>query len=174
MLTDLEIHKYSIDGNNVLRNHCSYCLQQMDENNITRDHVTPRDRGGSDNWFNITYACKQCNTAKDNRTLLSFLNLLPEVPKSKIDKAQKLSRKQQIIISIRESACESNVKKLTKATGLKVMYNLIEDEYLFLHKGRLIGRAKPYTKAESWANIFNLGKKYAFLAKEQEHEYANS
>lgn len=42
----------------------------------TRDHLTPRSRGGSDCGSNIVICCKRCNEDKDNLTLLEWLNAL--------------------------------------------------------------------------------------------------
>ena len=34
---------------------------------LTRDHVVPKSRGGSDAWDNVVAACKRCNHRKGNR-----------------------------------------------------------------------------------------------------------
>lgn len=44
---------------------CHYCGS---ENELTRDHVMPRSRGGTDDASNIVFACRSCNSAKGNRT----------------------------------------------------------------------------------------------------------
>lgn len=44
---------------------CHYCGSDTD---LTRDHVVPRSRGGSNDPENIVYACRSCNAAKGNRT----------------------------------------------------------------------------------------------------------
>jgi hypothetical protein len=35
---------------------------------LTRDHVLPLSRGGSDRWENVVAACKRCNWQKDSET----------------------------------------------------------------------------------------------------------
>ena len=35
---------------------------------LTRDHVLPASRGGTDKWENVVAACKRCNWLKDNKT----------------------------------------------------------------------------------------------------------
>lgn len=36
---------------------------------LSREHILPRSRGGSDTWQNVVTACKKCNIAKGNKTL---------------------------------------------------------------------------------------------------------
>ena len=47
---------------------CMYCGQIFNRAELTRDHVTPRSRGGKDIWENVVAACKRCNHTKSNRT----------------------------------------------------------------------------------------------------------
>jgi 5-methylcytosine-specific restriction endonuclease McrA len=47
---------------------CLYCGQQYGRRELTRDHVLPTSRGGSDRWENVVAACRRCNWQKDNRT----------------------------------------------------------------------------------------------------------
>jgi len=47
---------------------CLYCGNECLEQDLTRDHVIPLSRGGSDRWSNVVAACRQCNTRKGNRT----------------------------------------------------------------------------------------------------------
>lgn len=46
---------------------CLYCGQQFSRVDLTRDHVLPTSRGGTDRWENVVAACKRCNWQKDNR-----------------------------------------------------------------------------------------------------------
>ena len=59
-------------GNHLLfrrdQNLCAYCAEEFDPKNLTRDHVHPRSRGGSNDWVNSVTACKSCNMRKANRT----------------------------------------------------------------------------------------------------------
>ncbi|MFT4767890.1 MAG: 5-methylcytosine-specific restriction endonuclease McrA [Glaciecola sp.] len=47
---------------------CLYCGRQHSRSELTRDHVMPVSRGGSDRWENVVAACKRCNWQKDNLT----------------------------------------------------------------------------------------------------------
>ena len=49
-------------------NRCLYCGQQYTRGELTRDHVIPTSRGGTDKWENVVAACRRCNWAKDDRT----------------------------------------------------------------------------------------------------------
>jgi hypothetical protein len=49
------------------RNHCLYCGSHHLDRDLTRDHVLPRSRGGSDEWDNVVAACRRCNHRKGNR-----------------------------------------------------------------------------------------------------------
>ena len=48
---------------------CAYCWKPAD----TLDQVEPLDRGGANTADNLTAACRACNSAKSNRSLLTFL-----------------------------------------------------------------------------------------------------
>jgi 5-methylcytosine-specific restriction endonuclease McrA len=47
---------------------CLYCGGQFSRSELTRDHVVPISRGGSDKWENLVAACKRCNWLKDCQT----------------------------------------------------------------------------------------------------------
>jgi Restriction endonuclease len=47
---------------------CMYCGGQFRESALTRDHVIPFSRGGTDRWSNVVTACRSCNTRKGNKT----------------------------------------------------------------------------------------------------------
>ena len=47
---------------------CAYCGGEFEGRNLTRDHVHPRSRGGSNAWENSVTACESCNHRKANRT----------------------------------------------------------------------------------------------------------
>lgn len=59
-------------GNHLLfrRDHhiCAYCGLYFESKDLTRDHVHPRSRGGSNDWINSVSACKHCNMKKADRT----------------------------------------------------------------------------------------------------------
>lgn len=47
---------------------CLYCGEQFKHALLTRDHIIPMSRGGSDCWENVVTACFRCNNQKGNRT----------------------------------------------------------------------------------------------------------
>jgi 5-methylcytosine-specific restriction endonuclease McrA len=47
---------------------CMYCGQQYPVHLLTRDHLIPLSRGGTDCWSNVVTACRGCNHAKGSRT----------------------------------------------------------------------------------------------------------
>lgn len=50
---------------------CQYCGRPQNElrmrESLTRDHLIPLSRGGSNEWTNVVTACSACNTRKANR-----------------------------------------------------------------------------------------------------------
>jgi len=51
---------------------CAYCDEDLTRNNLTRDHVIPRSKGGG-GGDNLVPSCAPCNRAKANHSLLHFL-----------------------------------------------------------------------------------------------------
>ncbi len=69
---------FSRDGNM-----CLYCGHTFGDCDLTRDHVVPKSRGGSDLWDNVIAACKRCNHRKGDLLLDEAgveLLALPYVP----------------------------------------------------------------------------------------------
>lgn len=48
---------------------CAYCARKFKFDDLTRDHVIPRSRGGADRWENCVTACGDCNHRKDSYLL---------------------------------------------------------------------------------------------------------
>jgi 5-methylcytosine-specific restriction endonuclease McrA len=46
---------------------CQYCGQPFKSEELTFDHVIPREKGGQTVWENILSACVECNKIKRNR-----------------------------------------------------------------------------------------------------------
>ena len=50
---------------------CQYCGRKANElkprESLTRDHLIPMSRGGTNEWSNVVTACSSCNTRKANR-----------------------------------------------------------------------------------------------------------
>lgn len=47
---------------------CAYCGDPITHDDLTRDHVLPRARGGKDVWTNVVVAHRSCNMRKACRT----------------------------------------------------------------------------------------------------------
>lgn len=50
------------------RHICGYCACEFSFLRLTRDHIQPLSRGGSDTWMNVVSCCRHCNGLKRNRT----------------------------------------------------------------------------------------------------------
>ena len=65
------------------RHVCAYCGGHFPFEDLTREHIVPVSRGGSDAWMNCITACRTCNGRKGNRlpeeARMSLL-YLPYVP----------------------------------------------------------------------------------------------
>ena len=46
---------------------CAYCGGRFAFDDLTREHIVPVSRGGSDSWMNCITACRGCNGRKGNR-----------------------------------------------------------------------------------------------------------
>lgn len=55
---------------------CAYCGRVFPRDQLTRDHIVPRSRGGRDTWTNCVTACLDCNQAKGSRPVENFRPLL--------------------------------------------------------------------------------------------------
>jgi 5-methylcytosine-specific restriction endonuclease McrA len=52
------------------RHVCAYCGGHFPNFNLlSRDHITPKSKGGANTWTNVVTACNPCNNKKDNKTL---------------------------------------------------------------------------------------------------------
>ncbi len=62
---------------------CAYCGGRFHSDELTREHIVPVSRGGTDSWMNCITACRSCNGRKGNRmpeeARMSLL-YLPYVP----------------------------------------------------------------------------------------------
>ena len=47
---------------------CMYCGVQFHAHDLSRDHITPLSKGGTDTWMNVVTACKRCNNHKAGAT----------------------------------------------------------------------------------------------------------
>lgn len=65
------------------RKTCLYCGHHCLDRELTRDHVVPKSRGGSDMWDNVVASCRRCNHWKGDRLVHECnmeLMALPYVP----------------------------------------------------------------------------------------------
>ena len=46
---------------------CAYCGGRFHFDELTREHIVPVSRGGTDSWMNCITACRACNGRKGNR-----------------------------------------------------------------------------------------------------------
>lgn len=46
---------------------CAYCGGVYKHEDLTREHIHPRSRGGLDNWQSVVSACRGCNNLKADR-----------------------------------------------------------------------------------------------------------
>jgi 5-methylcytosine-specific restriction endonuclease McrA len=47
---------------------CAYCEKQLEQGELSVDHVLPKSRGGKETWENLVTSCKTCNCLKGDRT----------------------------------------------------------------------------------------------------------
>ena len=59
---------------------CMYCLTELPDRRLTRDHLVPMSRGGEDDWINVVTACRSCNQKKADRLLNETSMRLHAVP----------------------------------------------------------------------------------------------
>jgi 5-methylcytosine-specific restriction endonuclease McrA len=49
---------------------CAYCGGLFPNyNNLSRDHIVPKSKGGENTWMNVVTACKDCNAKKGHKLL---------------------------------------------------------------------------------------------------------
>jgi 5-methylcytosine-specific restriction endonuclease McrA len=62
---------------------CAYCGHRFHIDDLTREHIVPTSRGGTDSWMNCITACRPCNGHKGSRLpeeARMTLMYLPYVP----------------------------------------------------------------------------------------------
>lgn len=83
---------------------CQYCGGAVPRDEMTFEHVIPRDRGGRTRWDNVVTACWPCNQKKRNRTPTEAkmpLRVKPTAPTS-IHGAVRLSLTKERLVRWRE------------------------------------------------------------------------
>jgi len=54
---------------------CFYCNEFYYKKHLTKDHVIPKSRGGTNHKSNLFACCKGCNVLKSNLNLTAFICL---------------------------------------------------------------------------------------------------
>lgn len=65
------------------KNRCAYCGNIFSLSKLSRDHILPTSKGGSDDWDNCITACIKCNNDKTDMTIEQMgieLKYAPIVP----------------------------------------------------------------------------------------------
>jgi len=65
------------------RHVCAYCGSLFSPSKLSREHIVPVSKGGTDTWTNVVTACLRCNAKKGNKTLEQVklqLLYIPYVP----------------------------------------------------------------------------------------------
>lgn len=55
-----------------LQRECVYCGST---NNLTTDHLIPRNKGGDDSADNVVLACQSCNSSRSDKGIFEWLGL---------------------------------------------------------------------------------------------------
>lgn len=95
---------------------CAYCGETHDE--MHRDHVVPRSRGGPDDPSNLVMACRPCNSAKGDLLPSEWLE---DVPSHVAEIEKRISR--QVEVSFRKrNKRERKRPTVAKRNGLVGAY----------------------------------------------------
>ena len=92
---------------------CAYCNKT--DIPLTRDHVIPRAKGGSNRVSNLTLACLPCNQAKGSQTLAEFLG----ANSAKLKTLQAILKK-PLSSCATMNILRSRLRAVANATGLPV------------------------------------------------------
>ena len=60
------------ENEQILPKRCVYCGS---EENLTTDHLIPKNRGGDNSADNLVLACKSCNSSRGNKGVFEWLGL---------------------------------------------------------------------------------------------------
>lgn len=109
-LQGFEIWEYLLEKNN---HRCAYCRKT--DVPLTKDHVIPRAKGGSDRVSNLTTACVPCNQRKGTKSAEEFLG-----KNSAKLKALQAQLKKPLASAATMNILRSRLVRLFQATGLPV------------------------------------------------------
>ncbi|PTB96327.1 hypothetical protein C9994_07945 [Marivirga lumbricoides] len=94
---------------------CSYCQSVFNDASLQIDHVHPVSRGGTNNTYNLTPACKKCNMEKSNRDPLQYLASKGIIPEGKLVESLKYLIHHNYIVGDLAKDFTSNFGTLTKS-----------------------------------------------------------
>lgn len=57
---------------------CFWCGRELWDKHVTKDHLQPLSRGGSDDITNVVPACRSCNSRKGSKTADEFRQYLDQ------------------------------------------------------------------------------------------------
>jgi len=60
--------KVAMTRHNIFKRDGNQCVYCGSKERLTLDHVVPKAKGGTTNWFNLVTACYKCNSRKGNMT----------------------------------------------------------------------------------------------------------
>jgi hypothetical protein len=112
---------------------CSYCGSRE---RLSLDHLIPRIKGGSDEADNIVWACRSCNSSKNGREMLRWMNeresfpsiyLLRRYIKIVMAKSESLCILDNLLIDFDETDYPFSIKLLP------VSFPPLEKLFLFVH-----------------------------------------
>lgn len=55
---------------------CMFCRDRLTRDDVTAEHLTPRSKGGGDDFDNIGASCLRCNHLRGNLSVGAFRRLL--------------------------------------------------------------------------------------------------
>jgi|TARA_R110002167_G_scaffold27314_1_gene92990 hypothetical protein len=65
----LPFRRIPLSRNNIYRRDGYVCMYCSSKENLTLDHVTPKCKGGKNEWENLVTCCKKCNSKKGDKKL---------------------------------------------------------------------------------------------------------
>lgn len=93
-----------------LTNKCCYCDRKFSKTIIRSvEHIIPRSFGGSNDLNNLIYACKECNSLRQNMSFLDFRNMIKSLlNNNRVIKLRSYTREdiQNILNNLENQLCQ--------------------------------------------------------------------
>lgn len=62
---------------------CCYCNRKFNNKvKISKEHIIPRSKGGTNDKINLIYACIECNQLRQNMSFKDFRNMIDNLLKN--------------------------------------------------------------------------------------------